>query len=170
MGAVLAGALAVWWWRRPASAPSSVAELDAPAGLATSPPTERPTLDDAPLADADADPHERRAASPDAPYVNPPAVQARMHDAHAHLQDVAKTCLSPTTRKFGANDQFRFAYTLTYAQGQARISNVEIVWSELGDGVVEQCLLDKIGALTWTVADADWSTTAEDSLVGPDLE
>lgn len=167
---MLVGALVVWWWWRPAAPPPRVvAELDAAAAPATSS-TERPTLDDAPLAGSGADPRERRAASLDAPYIDPPTVQARMTDAHAHLQDVAKTCLSPTTRKFGANDQFRFAYTLTYAQGQARISNVEIVWSELGDGVVEQCLLDKIGALTWTVADADWSTTAEDSLVGPDLE
>lgn len=90
-----------------------------------------------------------------------------MTDAHAHLQDAVKPCVPLMTKTIGAHDQFRFAYTLTYRNGEARVSNVEVVWSDLRD---PKCLLEKLAAATWTVTDPDWTTTAEDALVGPELD
>lgn len=130
-------------------------------------PVDGSVSDDPALPTADT-PRERPPA-PEQPYVNPAAIQARMTDAHAHLQDAAKPCLALEKRRFGAYDQFRFGYTLTYAKGQARVSNLRLVWSDLKSEAVETCLFEKL-TTQWAVREPDWLNEVEDALVGPDLE
>lgn len=93
-----------------------------------------------------------------------------MQEVHAHLQDVAKPCGSLVTKRPAADAQFRFAYRLTVANGEASISDVDLVWTDLASPGAEKCLLEKLAAAKWSTSEPDFTTTVEDALIFAELD
>ncbi len=178
---VVALALGVWTWRRqtgnasetkPATTAIGSGAMGTPrTGMPSLSPTDPATSGSVAAGSETGSSGERLAEPPvDAPYINPPAVQARMTEAHAHLQDVAKPCLALATPRPKASDEFRFSYTLTIRDKQATVSDLQLVWSDLKGAKVEDCLLEKLVTARWSTTEGDMSTTVEDALSGGELE
>jgi len=172
LGAAIAGGS--WWWRRdkadrssepaPAARPGGarprVAEPSLPAALGSA------RTDVVPPSPDDS----RRALPPAEPEVNAPAVQAKMAEVHARLQEYLRPCAALAPKPLRPEAEFRFSYRLTIASGQVSMSNVELVWSELGSAEVETCLLEKVTAARWSMSEPDGTTTVEDAFRGSELK
>jgi hypothetical protein len=165
LGAVIAFVLATRGDDDP-RAPAAAPARDTPARQPT-PGTPTVTIPpDAPSAAAPPGP-ERDTHADAAPYVNPPDVQTRMQDVHAHLQDAARGCANIATPP--PTSQYRFQFRVTVTNGEARVSDLDLVWSDLGSEALEACLADKLGAARWASADEGWTTTAEDAITPDEL-
>jgi hypothetical protein len=159
-------ALVVWRTRdEDARAPAAAPERDLPARQPTPGTPTSAVPPDAPSAAAP--PTPERVIADAAPYVNPPEVQTRMQDVHAHLQDAARGCASIGTPP--PTSQFRFQFRVTVADGEARVSDLDLVWSDLGSEALEACLADKLGAARWPSSDEGWTATAEDAITPDEL-
>jgi hypothetical protein len=58
---------------------------------------------------------------------------------------------------------------VTVAGGEARVSDLDLVWSDLGSEALEACLFDKLGAARWPSSDEGWTTSAEDAITPDEL-
>ncbi len=167
VGVVVVAIAVVWWWRhRSDAAPTASAAQTAPASSTTA----SPRTPELPGSAAVPSPQRPSRLPVAEPQVNTHPVQARIADAHAHLQDAVKPCRALITPKPSADAQVQFGYRLTFADGEARISELSLVWSDFKSIEVEHCLLDKLGAARWSTTEADGTTTVEDALTAGELE
>jgi hypothetical protein len=85
-----------------------------------------------------------------------------MSEVHGRLQELAKPCFAGS--HLPPHAEFRFSYRLTMQGGEARLSDVALVWSDLKSAEIEGCLLQKLAVARWSTTEPDWSTTAEDAV------
>lgn len=172
--AVLGAAIAVgiWLWQRSDGAPDRP-ERAPQTGASTRSHTTEPSLPAMPPGSAPparaGDPN-RRELPPVEPQINAPAVQAKMAEVHAQLQEQLRPCTKLAAKPMGSAAEFRFSYRLTIAHGEASTSNVEVVWSEVASAEVEACLLKKVTTARWAMSEPDGSSTVEDAFRGSDLQ
>lgn len=172
--AALIGAL--WWSRREPAANSSSTSAGSATPSRTSTRTSEPGLPtDADATTTTAPPPSTddaaRTAPPVEPQLNPPAIQARMAEVHARLQELLHPCLATVSSAHPSpTAEFRFSYRLTFAKNEATVSDVKLVWSEVESSDLEKCLLGKAAAAHWKQEEPDGSTTVEDAFQVKDLK
>jgi hypothetical protein len=92
-------------------------------------------------------PPEPASLAPIEPGDIDPRLEHRVRTVPRTLMNAAADCYRDQP---GDSDQrVEFKYTLTYDGGAARVSDIVVTSSTLGDLALEQCIVETVGALRW---------------------